>query len=323
MRNLLAENTLQDKLIKDVRNNRGIILAERSRQTRGADTVKMKISSELETAVLTWAANETKNIEVDMAPNNGILTIWDFLWQFFEYDAPTPVDTWHWPEGINAGFEDFGNKEVSPPTIPIANIIRASHFLTPTGGKANSITTRVLVFNGVHSIKCAIYEFDALGNAGALVGETEARNIPISIGFQTFNFAAPPTLLPNTNYYLAVWANEPLGANDARTSTHTIGGTKRILKALTYGSWPDPMTGESMQDDQIPIYCTLGEAHRVGQDFSINYALDLANSSDITGRRNLFFRIKNLTGDTKYGVFSIKGYLFEPKAALTENINVV
>lgn len=164
MINLVAESTLQDKLIKDIRNSKDIILAERSRQTRGADVIKMKISSLLQGASLLFFPGDTVNIEIKLSPDDGVLSIWDFLWQFLEHDSPTPSTVWHWPEEIN------------------------------------------------------------------------------------------------------------------------------------------------------------GAGRKVSKDFSINWTLDFGKSADGIGRRNLYFRIKNLTGDTKFGAFAIKGYVLQPEGELTGSI---
>ncbi len=151
----------------------------------------------------------------------------------------------------------FGNDSLGADDVAITNTIRASHFTTVEGGRANSITVYLLIFNFAHKVKCAIYEYAALGNAGALVAETEEKTIAAgTIAFTTFNFTGTtPVLLPNKNYYLAVWANKPGGVNDART--HSLATTnKGISKSLTYNGWPNPMVGEASQNTMLLMYCT-------------------------------------------------------------------
>ena len=193
--------------------------------------------------------------------------------------------------------DTFGQPYSSPPDTPIANIIVASSFTMIEGGRAVSMTVRLLIFNGVHSVKCAIYEYIAEGNVGALVGETEVKSIGISIGPKTFNFTGTkPVLLANKNYYLAVWANKPLGTNDARVATFTVGTTTRISKSLAFGSWPDPMTGEAPHDDQIGgITCTYIPDSKYLFEHWVDWGATDANNWEIVFKTVIL----NRTGSTQ------------------------
>ena len=191
--------------------------------------------------------------------------------------------------------DTFGNINVGVPDRAITNRIRASYFTTVEGGRVNSMTVYLLIFNGAHSVKCAIYEYTAEGNVGALVGETETKSIGISLGFNTFNFTGTkPVLLANKNYYLAVWANNPLGANDARTHS-IVTSNKGIQKVQTFGSWPDPLTGESTADDLIPIYCTYIPDSKYLFEHWVDWGATDANNWEIVFKTVIL----NRTGSTQ------------------------
>ncbi len=187
---------------------------------------------------------------------------------------------------VTSGFDD----------INLTNNIQASHATTVEGGRANSMSVYLLIFNFAHKVKCAIYEYTALGNAGALIAETEERTIASgTIGWRTFNFTGTkPILLPNTNYYLAVWANKPGGVTDARTHSFPV-TNKGLSKALTFNGWPSPMIGEASQNTRAALYCT----YIPDSKYSFEHWVDLDDSDANYWEIVFKTAILNRTGSTQ------------------------
>ena len=104
----IVDNLLERKLENDIKNLKKLILENKTRQDRSADSINFQISSLLQATSLLWFSGDTIKIKATVKPQNNQLTIWDILWSLFEHDSPTPSTTWHWPEVVNGAGRKVG-----------------------------------------------------------------------------------------------------------------------------------------------------------------------------------------------------------------------
>jgi hypothetical protein len=150
----------------------------------------------------------------------------------------------------------FGKNTVGTSEQACENYIRTSFATCPQNGLLDSITAYIRVGTATHNVKCALYEYINYypDFAGSLISSTEEKSLPAgSASWVTFNFPSKPAVSWGTNYYLAIWAGTASGDVYIKfdTSSPSAAG-----KSQTYGSWQNPMTGETGQPRIYSIYAT-------------------------------------------------------------------
>lgn len=109
-----------------------------------------------------------------------------------------------------------------------------------------------LVHNGTGYAKTAIYKQS--DNTQVI---TSAEDTFITTGFttswQTFTITGSPNLTATTNYWLYVWGN--IGTLTNLNIYYDSGGNG-VNKTVTYGTWPDPLTGQTTNSRRYSAYVT-------------------------------------------------------------------
>ncbi|OGY24246.1 MAG: hypothetical protein A2Y57_04125 [Candidatus Woykebacteria bacterium RBG_13_40_7b] len=116
MKNIIAEEQLEQKLLTQVKLIRGIVAGARTPQSLGADIIKI-IKSNLAQADFDIASvsAETVIVTTTVTPGDGQLTIWNLLWTLLARESPNPPTDpppsgkYHWPEGEDDGSRLLGS----------------------------------------------------------------------------------------------------------------------------------------------------------------------------------------------------------------------
>jgi len=114
--------------------------------------------------------------------------------------------------------------------------IHATRFLATANLNVTTIKAKVLGITGRY--KCAIYS-DSNGRPWNLLKES-AEIVNPTTGWQTFALASAQSIQSGSYYWLAIWSN--LKSTRARIYCDKSGATTRWTNALTYGTWPNPVT---------------------------------------------------------------------------------
>ena len=102
------------------------------------------------------------------------------------------------------------------------------------------------VNEATHLSTAAVYQFIASDNAGALYGESTEKSLS-GTGWKYF-YPEDPIEIPSgtpPKYWAVINANELTGLIQLRWD-YNIGPGEGLSKGQTYGTYPDPMTGESV-----------------------------------------------------------------------------
>jgi len=129
-------------------------------------------------------------------------------------------------------------------------IIRGSWYSPTETGTADSITLYIGSASS-RNFKCALYEYDDDGTAGAFIAETEERTLS-GEGWETFDFTSGPFLLANTNYYILCWVDG--GSSVTWWYDSTVPTNRGIYLMQTYGDWPDTLTGETLLSTNYSMF---------------------------------------------------------------------
>jgi len=144
---------------------------------------------------------------------------------------------------------DFGQTSKVGAASTTEGYVTAHSAHCPEAGKAISITVNLKVATTDHKVKCALYDASLV-----LVDSTEERTIAAGTdGWETFNFASPPTLA-HADYWITVWAEATTGTCEVYFSN--AGGVSVRAQAKTYDSWPNPLAGTAYANYRVSIYCT-------------------------------------------------------------------
>jgi len=162
---------------------------------------------------------------------------------------------------------------------------------------AKSISVYLRVGSGYSGkVKCALYEYVALNDAGELIASTEEKTItgPYT-GWVTFNFTdSQPEVELDKFYYLAVWAEDDGDGTQEIKIDYAGTATQRVCRVTaSYGEWPSPLTGEVGYDRTNRIYLTA-----VYHDWTASwswYPLPLSVVSLPIGRQLLWGVVIGLT----------------------------
>jgi len=133
----------------------------------------------------------------------------------------------------------------------------------PEVGTAYSIKVW-LETNQLRLVRCALYAYVGDGNAGALLGITEERDVNVApAAVEEFVFNNPKPALANTTYFLAAYGE------DATCGTfRDAGGTGHCYLDRAYDStYPDPLAGESSSTFTRSIYCEYTTSQGVPAKF--------------------------------------------------------
>jgi len=104
----------------------------------------------------------------------------------------------------------------------------------------------IQVNEATHLSTAAVYQFIASDNAGALYGETAEKSLS-GTGWKYFYPDSPIEIPSGTapKYWAVINADELTGLLQLRWD-YNIGPGEGLSKAQTYGTYPNPMTGESV-----------------------------------------------------------------------------
>jgi hypothetical protein len=165
----------------------------------------------------------------------------------------------------------------------IVDKIKGSYFTCSSSGVADNMSallTMGTIGRWTAKVKLAIYEKDSVGDVGDLVGVTEERFFsgsglyPACGTWFTFDFDNPKPTVTNRDYYLVAWAwSTTCDVRLVRPTYQT--SQKSINKDLTYGSFPDPMTGETTGNREFYIYCSYTEI------FNITVTDEIPNNNSV------------------------------------------
>ena len=147
----------------------------------------------------------------------------------------------------------FGMGAAYTSAAGIGNYIR---YFTATNctssGKVATMTIYTYTNSGKQTrIKTALYQWVSNTNVGTRLATTAERTLTGtgSWGWQTFRFNTSYSVVTGTKYCLAAWSNY------TSTSVGYAAGNGGNV-ALTYGSWPSPMTSETDQSRNYSMYVT-------------------------------------------------------------------
>lgn len=104
MRNLI-EQTIEKKLIEDIRKLKEVVLRIRQKQDVGADAIQIAISN-LSTADFTIVAGDFVTITTTLTPSDQILSIWNLFSTLEANNTGQPVN--HWPDESDDSAHDLG-----------------------------------------------------------------------------------------------------------------------------------------------------------------------------------------------------------------------
>lgn len=124
--------------------------------------------------------------------------------------------------------------------------INANRFTATNNGSLTEIHAKVGAITG--SYRCALYSDDN-GNAKSLLRAT-ATLTNVSAGWQTFTLTTPYSINAGTDYWLAIWSDDP----NARVHTDT-GGNLRWAK-YTFGNWPATIDLTGSSNSTYSIYAS-------------------------------------------------------------------
>ena len=117
----------------------------------------------------------------------------------------------------------------------------------------NFFTDGFLVHNYTGYAKTAIYK---QSDNTQVATSSEGTYTGFSGGgatWQTFTFTSPPNLAASTDYWLYAWGS--LGTLQGLTLSYDSGGNG-AYRSVTYGTWPDPLTGTTTDSYKYSIYVT-------------------------------------------------------------------
>jgi len=164
----------------------------------------------------------------------------------------------------------FGKTDIGGGWNPFAGYIVALTAMPTDGdGTVQSITAYLDRVNNDVNVKCTVYEYVGVGDAGSPDGTTEEKLVTEAIdGWVTFNYEIPKaTVVNNTNYFLSIWADVVGSINDIQIAQDAMaqGG---MYEDEAYGAWPDPLTGEQTSGQARSIYATytVGEILKEVED---------------------------------------------------------
>jgi len=150
--------------------------------------------------------------------------------------------------------QTFGVTGIGESTFSVAQI--TGLYAAPAfSGTVDSISFYVRAVEGTAKLKAALYVYNGLLDAGALIAETEEIVIDTTVGWKTCNFLEPkPYVTAGTVYFICAWRDV------ASTFNYYADFTEgNFYLSLTYGAWPDPMVGEKEALSRLSIYATYTE----------------------------------------------------------------
>ena len=160
----------------------------------------------------------------------------------------------------------------------IEDTILGSHFLTTE--ITNVVSFNVFINNDTSTkgILAAIYNYTSDSDASSLVKSSHSGlNMPITSGVQrSYTYFDPvyASLSANTNYFFVLWSQAGTGAHIFYYDTVTTTG---ITLASTFGTYPDPMTGETGTNNKFSVYANYYASNTyvgtVGSDSGFCYNL--------------------------------------------------
>lgn len=181
----------------------------------------------------------------DLLIENGrqIITIpWDFL-----NNAVYPIR--------HIAGDTFGDTDGAGTGISIELITKGSWWTCPAAGSATMVSVQTEQTLAFHEVKCAVYAYVADNDAGALLRETEKKDLLHLKAYDDFNLAAPLAVAAATKYFLMGWGESAAGNN---WMWYDAGAAKGITKDLFAdpNGFPNPMAGEAGVNRAFAIYCT-------------------------------------------------------------------
>ena len=114
--------------------------------------------------------------------------------------------------------------------------INLTRFQATANLNVKAIYAKVLGITGAY--KCAIYSDNNGTPRNLLKASAEVTNP--STGRQMFSLPSAQTITAGQYYWLAIWSSRR--STNARVYCEPTGSTTRWTNALTYGTWPNPLT---------------------------------------------------------------------------------
>ncbi|MBU0598925.1 hypothetical protein KKF61_08145 [Patescibacteria group bacterium] len=171
----------------------------------------------------------------------------------------------------NTNLESAGNAQIDYGSeTDTGEYIAGAQFTAPASGTVTSITVYLRFVAGSRqgphfSVKCAIYERDAVSETHDLVGVTEERHFTWAVsaidGWFTFNIVSGTgAIVSGTDYILAAWGEVEAGTGSTSGLyiKYTVAGASDYYYVATpyTGTYPDPWTAADLADFDVSIYAT-------------------------------------------------------------------
>lgn len=123
-------------------------------------------------------------------------------------------------------------------------------------GNHNVFVNGYLAHNGTGYTKAAIYQQS--DNSQIITSaENTYTTTGITTSWQTFTITGSPNLTVSDNYWLYAWGS--LGSLTLLNLYYDSGGNG-VNKAVAYGAWPNPVTGQTTDNNKYSIYATYTTA---------------------------------------------------------------
>jgi hypothetical protein len=173
----------------------------------------------------------------------------------------------------------FGDSTtISGTDTTIEDYMKAIYASPGSSGVADSISVYLNCTTTAKKARCALYAYTGADNAGALLGQTEEKTIPVNghaFAWYIFNFTGTkPYIVAGTNYYLCVWGYSTTGSFYIK---YASSGQNWIYTNTVYGSpsnaWMNPWAGEIAQARTYGIYV----------NYHVNIAPNITNPSPANG----------------------------------------
>ncbi|MGE5041460.1 MAG: Hint domain-containing protein [Candidatus Levyibacteriota bacterium] len=129
----------------------------------------------------------------------------------------------------------------------------ADTYAIGVSGNHNLFIDGFLVHNYSGYAKTAIYKQSDNTQVITSAEDTFTESATTTTAWRTFSITGGPQLSASTNYWLYTWGS--VGTLDSLNLYYDSGGNG-VNKTVTYGAWPDPLTGQTTDSNKYSIYTT-------------------------------------------------------------------
>jgi len=172
-----------------------------------------------------------------------------------------------------------------------ANFLQGFLYTAPSSGTLASMAVNIVV-DSVTKLAMALYD-----SSRNLIAQTAEINP--TTGWNTANFASPPSVTATTQYYLAVWADN--GVTVSTTMGYSVGSASQNVYTDNHdysalgGTFPSPYTAEFSAANNGSIYATYTAAASGPANLKSRSGNLKANIKSLSG--NLIANCKSLSGN--------------------------